>query len=295
MTTLERQQKNNGFDAASRGLLAATILGSLLLAVGLFGIYRLFHSQLALAQAADSLVDMLGGAGLLWALSASLQPADREHPQGHSLAQPVAALVAAVLAGVLAAEVVRSALGALLQASGPMFSWPVAAMFAAKVAFKGTIVALAGRLLRRRRNPILGALRMDARNDVLVGSLALLGLLAEHLGLPRMDPVLALGIAIYIAYSGLRLGRENASLLLGESASMSRQQELVALACTVPQVRAAKIIVAIWRGSHLHVQLSASVDGKLTLRTAHDIGVAVEQRLLEEPDVGLVTVHLEPE
>ena len=277
-----------------RRLSLAASLGSLLLAVALFWVHRVFHSQLALAQAADSLFDMVGGVGLVWAIHISTRPADPEHPQGHSLAQPVAALVVAVLAGVLAGEVLHSALGALFSVSRPAVDWPVAVVFGAKVVFKVMVVALASRSVARRRNPALAALRMDARNDVLVGSLALLGLILERAGLPRVDPVLALGIVVYIAYAGLRLGRENASLLMGESASVVRQQQLAALARSVPGVRAAGAVVAVWRGALLHVQLSAAVDSSLTLRAAHDIGHAVEQRLLAEPDVGHVITHVEP-
>ena len=67
------------------------------------------------------------------------------------------------------------------------------------------------------------------------GSLALIGLLLEWLGLARIDPLLSIGIAIYIAYAGLQLGRENASLLLGESASLLRKDELLLRAREVEQ------------------------------------------------------------
>lgn len=276
-------------------LTALTIAGSAVLALGLLGVYRAFQSQIALAQAADSLFDMIGGGGLMWALHHSQRPADQEHPQGHSLAQPVAALVVAVLAGVLAAEVLRSALSALLGAARPHLDWPAAGVFSAKVVFKTFIVIVCARSLRRRRNAALAALRMDARNDVLVGSLALVGLFLERVGLPRVDSILAIGIALYIAYAGLRLGRENASLLLGESATLERQQELTALAAAVPGVRGTSALLAVWRGSLLHVQLSIQVDPMLSLREAHAIGHAVETKLSAAPDVGPVVVHVEPQ
>lgn len=281
-------------DDAPRRLTLCTIAGSAVMAAALCGIYFGFHSQLALAQAADSLFDMIGGAGLLWAVHHSQRPADPEHPQGHQQAQPVAALVVAVLAGVLAAEVLRSALGALLTAARPVIDWPVAAIFSSKVLFKLAIVAIAGRLLRRGRNSALSALRMDARNDVLVGSLAIVGLALDRLGLPRIDPLLSIGIAIYIAYAGLRLGRENVSLLLGESASSERQAELLSSARSVEGVCTAYALLAVWHGARLHVQLTATVDTSLSLAAAHAIGHAVEKQLQREPDVGEVIVHIEP-
>ena len=291
---MERREEDSRQDRAARRLTMITIAGSALLALALLAIYLGFHSQLALAQAADSLFDTIGGGGLLWAIYASLQPADREHPQGHAAAQSVAALVVAVLAGVLAAEVLRSAVAALFGSTKPALEWPVAVVFATKVAFKSAIVLFAGQLLKRQRNAALSALRVDARNDVLVGSLALLGFLFDRLGIPHVDALLAIGLSLYIAYAGLRLGLDNASLLLGESASSERQQQLLAQALLVPGVRAAPTVQAVWRGARLHVQLSIAVDADLPLRAAHDIGHAVEKQLLSAPDVSQVSVHVEP-
>lgn len=280
--------------AAPQRLTQVTILGSALLALALAGVYLSDDSQLALAQAADSLFDTIGGLGLLWAIHHSRRPADAEHPQGHMLAQPVAALVVAVLSGVLAAEVLRASISALLSGARPRLDWPMAAVYLAKILFKGAIVAVAGRLLATRRSPTLAALRVDARNDMLVGGLAILGFLLERRGLSCIDPLLASGVALYIAYSGLRLGRENASLLLGESASAERQRQLLSLAREVTSVSAVSGLLAVWHGSRLHVQLTAAVDEALPLRAAHQIGHAIEAKLLAEPDVESVSVHLEP-
>jgi cation diffusion facilitator family transporter len=283
-----------GDSTAPQRLTRVAICGSLVLTAGLLITYRVFGSQLVLAQAADSFSDVMGGVALLWAVHVSHRPADEEHPHGHSLAQPVAALVVAVLSGVLVAEVMRAALLALATGSHPDLAWPVAVVVAAKIAFKAGSAAVAGRLLEQRRNPVIAALRMDARNDVLIGTLSLLGLLSEHAGLPRMDAALAIGVAFYIAYSSLRLGRENISLLLGESASRERRQQLMSLARGVPGVQEISGVVAVWRGTRMHVQLTGAVDSSLALGTAHAIGHCVEQQLLAEPDVAQAVVHIEP-
>jgi ferrous-iron efflux pump FieF len=275
-------------------LIGATVIGSLILAGALFGVYRLFSSQTALAQAADSLSDVLGGAALLWAVRASHGPPDEEHPTGHDRAESIGALIVAVLAGVLAVEVMRSAISALLSGASPALDWPAASVFAAKVVFKALIAWIAQVRLRLRRNPALKALQMDARNDMLIGLLALIGFGLSRIGLPRIDAALAVGIAIYIGYAGLRLGRENVSLLLGESASPEHRQQLALAARTVDGVRGVHDVIAIWHGHQLHVQLTAAVSGSLQVDEAHAIGHAVERRLLAEHDVREATVHVEP-
>ncbi len=275
-------------------LTYATIGGSLAASAALFAVHLLTGSQLALAQAADSLADMLSGAALVWAVRESAKPPDEGHPLGHGRAEPLAALVVAVLAGVLAIEVMRGAISALLSGATPELDWYVAAVFAAKVAFKLAISLVATWAARAQDNPVLDALRVDARNDVMVGGVALVGFALVRAGLPAVDAWLAVAVALYVAYVGVRLGRENVALLMGEAAPERRREELRALASGVEGVRRVDQLVATWSGALLHVHCDVAVDAPLSLIEAHAIGHAVEERLLREDDVARAVVHVGP-
>ncbi|HTJ85475.1 MAG TPA: cation diffusion facilitator family transporter, partial [Polyangiaceae bacterium] len=184
-------------------LSATNVAGSVVLATSLLVVFFVFGSELALAQAADSISDVLTGLLLAWAARTARQPPDDEHPLGHARAEPIAALVVAVFAGILATEVGRSAVTALLSGASATFDWPVAIVFAAKVVFKLGIARAASRLLAAHGSPVLDALRVDARNDALVGSVALAGFGLARAGLPAVDPVLAVGVAVYVAFSSM--------------------------------------------------------------------------------------------
>jgi cation diffusion facilitator family transporter len=272
-------------------LTIVTIAGSVLIAPALYLVHRVSHSQLALAQAADSLSDSLGGLALVWAVRTSARAADEEHPLGHARAEPIAALVVAVLVGILSIEVLRAA---LFPSERPRLDWPVAAVFLGKIAFKSVVLAVSARLLRRRANPALDALRVDAQSDVLVCSLSLAGVVLAHLRWSRLDAVLAVAVAVYIAASGLRLGRENVGLLLGTSAPSDRRADLTRLVAAVPGVVRIDRLVAIYHGSSLHVHVDIQVDRELSLLAAHAIGHAVESALEQEPDVSRAVAHVGP-
>ncbi|HEY8430940.1 MAG TPA: cation diffusion facilitator family transporter, partial [Sandaracinaceae bacterium] len=191
-------------------------------------------------------------------------------------------------------EVVRGAVVALTTGARPDLGWAVAAVFASKVAFKGTIAILATRAARGTRNPVLDALRVDSRNDVLVGAVALVGFALVRAGLPAMDAWLAIAVAGYVAYAGLRLARDNVGLLMGAAAPAKRRAELLEVARAVPGVRRIDALVATWSGPCLHVHCDIAVDRGLSLLEAHEIGHAVEARLLREDDVAHAVVHVGP-
>ncbi len=279
-------------DPSIARLTYTSIAGSLLVGVALVAVHMSTGSELALAQAADSASDTFSGAALAWAVKQASQPADADHPLGHARAEPLAALVVALLAGVLSVEVLRGAIVSLVTHAEAELDWPVAAVFTAKIAFKSAIVAFAGRTLRRRENPALSALRVDARNDVLVGGVSLAGFMLARWRLPAVDAWLAIAIGIYVGLSGVRLARENLRFVMSEAAPASRHDELVRVASNVAGVHGVDLLIATWSGSRLHLYVEIAVDGGLAVRAAHDVAHAVEQRLMDEDDVAHVVVHV---
>jgi cation diffusion facilitator family transporter len=270
-----------------------TLAGSLLLVIGLFLAAWTYESQLALAQAADSFMDMFTAAVLTWTVTISHKPRDEDHPFGHTRAQPIGGLVTAVIAGVVALEVLRSAIGALVEGHKPELGWLLVAVFAAKAAFKIAIFYFSRK--GSKRSPALRALMVDARNDTLVSLLAIGGFFAARFGMPTLDAWLALPIAVWIAWSGVELARANIKLLMGEAPPDERQSELVVLANSVEGVINAHDMRAQYMGTHLHVHVHVVVDPALTVKQAHDIGEAVRLKLETQPDVQHCSVHIDIE
>ena len=81
---------------AQQLLTRATVVLSLALVAGLYACFWVFQSQLALAQAADSFLDVFTASVLAYTMAISALPSDENHPFGHARAQPIGALVAAV-------------------------------------------------------------------------------------------------------------------------------------------------------------------------------------------------------
>ena len=264
---------------------------SVLLFVVLGAAYMASSSKLALAQAADSLSDVLTAGALWWALRTSVEPPDEDHPFGHYSAEPVAALIVAVLAGVLAVAVVREAIDDLIHRDPVTLSWWLAVAIAAKVVAKAAIVRLSAN--RSRRSSVVDALRVDARNDVLLGLASLGGFIAARFGSTAVDAWLAIPVAGWIGVSAVQLGLENTRLLMGAAPPRQRIDQLSGVAASVTGVERIEAIRARHHGNRIHVWVEVRVRAELTIGAAHDIGERVEARLLEESDVCDAVVHVD--
>lgn len=281
-------------DPAAR-ITAVSVVLSVGLLAALTAAYLAYDSQLALAQAADSLSDLLTALGLTWAVRVGARPADADHPFGHRSAQPIAALFTAMMAGALSVSVFREALGALHEARPPQLDAPLAVAFGLKVVAKMLLSRWADRRGRQLRSPALRAIAVDAKNDVLVGLVGLVGFAAAKLGWPSLDAWIALPVALWVGIAGVLLGVENVRLLMGEAPEDDRQRELLELARQVPGVLHAHELRARHEGWHIALWVQVQVNAELSVRAGHDIGEAVERRLLQEEDVVEAVAHVDVE
>jgi cation diffusion facilitator family transporter len=263
-------------------------LGSLVLAVLLGGLALELGSQLALAQAADSLLDVTGATLLAWAVRVARQPRDAGHPMGHSRAEALGALAIAALAGLLAFEVGKSAILSLLGSEELVAAPVLLVAFFTKVAFKSGIWAAT----RRGRGPALRALSVDARNDVLVGAVAIVGFVGVRLGYPALDAWLTIPLALYIGYSGFGLARENIDLLMGAAPALDRQRELLRLVSSVEGVARCGELRAQYLGAMLSVHAKVEVPAQLSVGEGSEIARRVAQCLEAEEDVVHASVVL---
>src|SRR6186713_60500 len=121
-------------------VILSTALMSGLFAGGLGTAWYFFNSELAQAQAADSLVDFAGAFVLAWVVRVAGQPSDEDHPWGHGRAEPLGALAIAMLAAVLALRVGQGAVQALVLGTQARAESLLLQVFVAKVVFKGAVV-----------------------------------------------------------------------------------------------------------------------------------------------------------
>jgi ferrous-iron efflux pump FieF len=277
----------------TRVLLASSLV-SLVLLVGLGSAYLATGSQLALAQAADSLSDALTGVGLWWALRVSRQPPDEEHPYGHHGAQPIAALVVAMLVGALALEVLLNAVQALWHGTSAVLGGSVAVGLAVKIVVKMIFAWRTSDPALLERNAVMRAFRVDAITDIVVGGASLLGFIgAKYAGWPMLDAWLAVPVALWIGISGLGLARESIVLLMGTAPAPAWREALLREISGLAGVRAVAELKARSFGDGTQVWVEIHVDPQLTVGEAHDLGEAVEAHLLAREGVLDAVVHVD--
>jgi len=279
-------------------LLAVVALIVLKVGVGLIS-----GSLAIVAQAADSVLDLIATILAFFAVRMAEQPPDADHPYGHGKVENLAALAETLLLLVTCGWIVYEAIQRLFFHPAAIESglWAIAVMVLSIVTSLWLSTYLMA-VARRQRSQSLEGNALNFRTDVLSSSVVLLGLVVVELGrwlgpqwswLEKADPVVALLMAFFVARTSLQLGWRAVKELL-DTAPPGLSDRIAAEAGAVPGVQAVGAVRVRRSGALTFVDLTVQVMCSASLEEAHQIASAVERRvglLLEQGDV---VVHVDP-
>lgn len=276
-----------------RGIGLNALLAAVKLAGGILG-----NTYALIADAAESMLDILTSIFVWAGFRVAAQPPDENHPYGHGKAEPLAGLLVAgfifAMAGWVAWHAVREI---RTPHQGPAW-WTL-------LVLAGVIVAKTwfSRRMRMKGEEVgsttLGIEAMHHWSDAITSGAAFVGIsiaLWGGAGWETADDWAALFGCVIIAFNGFSMFTKALGDVMDTAAPRNFENEVRALALAVPGVRALDKVRMRKSGlSHL-VDIQVRVDGRLSVREGHDIAHAVKDALIaSDPHrISDVTVHIEP-
>jgi len=276
-----------------RGIALNATLAAVKLAGGVFG-----HTYALIADAAESLLDILTSV-LVWAgFRVAARPPDANHPYGHGKAEALAALTVALfvfaMAGFVGLEAVHE-----IRTPHHAPEWWTLLVLAGVVVVKLWFSRRMGAAGEEVGSTALGVEAMHHWSDAMTSGAAFVGIaiaLWGGKGWETADDWAALFACVVIAFNGFNMVGKSLRDIMDEAVSEKFEGEVRTIAGAVPGVRALhKVRVRKSGLSHL-VDIQVRVDGELTVREGHDIAHAVKDALVASAPHAIsdVTVHVEP-
>jgi divalent metal cation (Fe/Co/Zn/Cd) transporter len=123
--------------------------------------------------------------------------------------------------------------------------------------------------------------------------LAISSLLLTRVGLGVLDPLLAIVVALIIAWSGFRILRGTVPILVDERAVDPKEIERILAA--IPSIRDVRLVRSRSSASGvLFAEVTIGVAAGMTVQEGHELADAVEARISDALGNSEVTVHVEP-
>lgn len=248
-----------------------------------------------LSSLIDSLLDAAASVVNLFAVRHALMPPDREHRFGHGKAEPLAALGQA-------AFITGSAVFLLFEAGHRLYEpravqhgeVGIAVMiFAIVVTF--CLTRFQRYVVRRTGSLAIQADSLHYVGDMLVnGAVIVALLLVAQFGWTFIDPLFAVGIALYIIYNAWTIARGALDMLMDRELPDEDRRRIEDIVASHPEVLDVHDIRTRTSGPMTFIQLHLEMDGGMSLLRAHEVADAVEGELMAAFPGAEVLIHQDP-
>jgi cation diffusion facilitator family transporter len=250
-----------------------------------------------LSDALESFVNLGAAFMALWMLRVAASPPDADFPYGFSKAEYFSAALEGALIVLAAGAIVYAAIPRLLRPEpldAPLLGLGMTIVASLINLAVGTVLIRVG---KRQHSITLEADGRHLMTDVWTSTGVIVGVaLVYFTGWLRLDPLIALGVAAHIVWTGLGLMRRSVAGLLDAAIAAEDQQEVTKIFAEYTRRYGVRFHAFRTRraGIRRFISFHLLVPDEWTVSQAHRLSEEIEERIRSLVENAGVFVHIEP-
>lgn len=288
----DRVREKYGLLASVTGIVCNILLSVLKIVVGF-----LFSAVSIIADGLNNLADMGSSVVNLIGFKLSSKPADRDHPFGHGRMEYMSAFIVSVLIILVGTELISSSVGILRDGTkAPKYSTLAIIVLCISIAFKFWMFLFNRKLAKKINSSALRATAQDCINDSIATAVILVcAIVTMFVELPfNLDAVAAIGVGIFIAFSGISSAKETLDELLGKPPEKEQIENIEREIMSFQNFLGVHDLLIHNYGpgrqfASVHVEVPQNID----IATCHEQIDLCEKLVLERTGIELV-IHMDP-
>jgi len=277
--------------AALTSVLVAGTLAVIKLITGL-----MINSLVIISSAVDSIMDIVTSSINYFALKASEQPPDKEHPFGHNKYESLATFIQSIIIMLTGFYILYEAYSKYInkEAVSNVNNGLYVMVFSILATLFLTIFLR--RTAKKEESTVLKADALHYEIDILtnLGVIATL-LVVKFTGIEIIDPVVSVLIAVYIVYSALKLNFNVTKDLVDTELPVDIKEKIIDI---IKQYEDYHLDFHRLRtrqaGSKKFIDLHLTLCREVSLKDAHKIADIIEKRIEDEIKNSDIIIHIEP-
>lgn len=269
-------------------------IGAALLAVIKFIFWIISGSMVLIASAVDSLLDLMVSLFNLFALKEAKKPADHDHNYGHGKIEGIAAIIEGLIITGSAFFIIFSSFKKLFWNTEIIDITHGIFVMLFSLLITGIIVFLLQSVSKKTKSLIIKADLIHYKMDFLTnGGILLTLVLVKRTGISFLDPLIAIGIAIYILYGCKSILREGFDLLMDKS--LGKDKEIWKFILEHPAIASFHKLKTHQSGGKVFISFHMVFKNPdISLKEAHFISSEMEQKLKSHFKRASVIIRLDP-
>lgn len=249
-----------------------------------------------LASLADSGLDLAASLVTLGAVAYAAAPPDDEHRYGHGKAEGFAALMQAGLVGASAALIAREAFDRFVDPRPVLEGTIPVLVMVISILLTGVLIYFQTRALKQTGSVATAGDRAHYAADMGANVAVIFGVVgASYLKIPLIDPIIGLGVAVWLAFGALDVAKDAFDQLMDKELSDDARERIIELAQGAEKKWKVHDLRTRAAGPIIHIQFHLDLPNIATLAEAHDIMVECEKRILSEFPGADILIHPDPQ
>lgn len=282
-------RQNYGKLAGIIGVVSNLLLTVIKIIAGLMS-----GSVAIIADSVNNLTDSISSIITLLGFKLSSLPEDKEHPYGHARIEYIAGMIISVLMVVAGIELGKESIMKTIHPKPVDIDAVIIIILVISIVIKiwqATFNKYAGREIKSTTLEATGA---DSRNDVIVTSALLAGIIFQYFTGKVIDGPLGIAISVFIIISGIQLTKETISPLLGEKPDPMLVHNIKNMVLSYKGVLGTHdLVVHNYGPGKIFASIHIEVDAKGNLMESHDLIDNIENEVSRKLGI-VLTAHTDP-
>lgn len=252
-------------------------------------------SQALIADAVNSLGDVMSSLLTYAGGKISSVPEDSDHEFGHGKAEFVASFLIGIIMIAMSADMIYNSIKSVIYNERFVFSWYVVLTPIITIIVKFAMYIYVMKLAKENNSLIITANAKDHKNDMLVSLGVVIGIIFGYFGIFVADGIIGAVISVSIAVTGIKIVKEAYEVLIDRCIDVSKTELLKQEIEEMENVRHVDSIKSKPTGALHMLIVKISVDPDMTVRDSHKIAGKIRGELTKKEGIYDVIVHVNPD
>ncbi|MBQ8219369.1 MAG: cation transporter [Bacilli bacterium] len=271
------------------------IVGNLFLSIikGIIGFIT--NSQAMIADTFNSTTDILTSLMTFIGNKIASKPRDNDHNLGHGKAEYIYSMLISVTMIFMALIIFKDSLVTLINGDTYEYSYWLVIICIITIIVKLCLFMYTNNLSKRYNNLLIKANSKDHLIDMIITFFNLISCLLAKINIYILDPIVGIGISIWIIYTAINIFMESYHVLMDKSISNDTKQKVLDIIKKYDSVKKINHFNSTPIGYLYQISFTIFVDGNLSTYESHEIADKLEKEITKSnDDIYLTVIHVNP-
>lgn len=271
------------------------IIGNLFLSIikGIIGFYT--NSRAMIADAFNSAGDIFTSLMTFIGNKIASKPRDDDHNLGHGKAEYIYSMLISITMIFMALMIFKDSITTLINKTTYEYSGWLVIICIITIIIKLSLYVYTNKLAKTYNNLLIKSSSKDHLIDSIITFFNLISCLLAKANIYILDPIVGIGISIWIIYTAITIFKESYNVLMDKSISNETKQKVLDTIKKHEEIKKINHFNSTPIGYQYQISFTIFVDGNLSTYESHAIADKLEKEITKNnDDIYLTVIHVNP-